>query len=187
MHFPRNEPQNLTEYLGERLEMTLTMRTQRRPKQRKEITLMKIKLVKSIMAPLVVACALVNVVAAETASMEGTRGGRLEGTWEMQITLNDCAGHVIRSFQSLIEFVAGGTVVESKRAHRRLRRRLEKVFGGISLTITMRFASNSSPLMLRTSLRAGRSLRAKQPWIGQETPIRGPQPSRSMTQTAYYL
>jgi hypothetical protein len=74
---------------------------------------MKIKLVKSIMAPLVVACALVNVVAAETASMEGTRGGRLEGTWEMQITLNDCAGHVIRSFPSLIEFVAGGTVVES--------------------------------------------------------------------------
>jgi hypothetical protein len=89
------------------------MRTQRRPKQRKEITLMKIKLVKTIMAPLVVACALVNVVAAETASMEATRGGRLEGTWEMQITLNDCAGHVIRSFPSLIEFVAGGTVVES--------------------------------------------------------------------------
>src|SRR5438874_1747085 len=89
------------------------MRTQRRPKQRKEITLMKIKLVKSIMAPLVVACALVNVVAAETASMEATRGGRLEGTWKMQITLTDCAGHVIRSFPSLIEFTAGGTVVES--------------------------------------------------------------------------
>jgi hypothetical protein len=31
----------------------------------------------------------------------------------MQITLTDCAGHVIRSFPSLIEFVAGGTVVES--------------------------------------------------------------------------
>jgi hypothetical protein len=31
----------------------------------------------------------------------------------MQITLNDCSGHVIRSFPSLIEFVAGGTVVES--------------------------------------------------------------------------
>ena len=41
------------------------------------------------------------------------QGGRLEGTWEMQITLTDCAGHVIRSFPSLIEFVAGGTVVES--------------------------------------------------------------------------
>ena len=73
---------------------------------------MKTKLVKSIMAPLVVACALLTMVAA-TASGQGTAGGRLQGTWEMQITLNDCAGHVIRSFPSLIEFVAGGTVMES--------------------------------------------------------------------------
>src|SRR5438445_10665158 len=73
---------------------------------------MKTKLVKSIMAPLVVACALLTMVAA-TASGQGTQGGRLQGTWEMQITLTDCAGHVIRSLPSLIEFVAGGTVVES--------------------------------------------------------------------------
>src|SRR5207247_8467603 len=51
----------------------------------------------------------------------------------------------------------------------------------------MRFASNSSRLILKTSLRAGRSLQGKQPWIRQETPIRGPQPSRSMTETASYL
>src|SRR2546429_7484629 len=88
------------------------MRSHGRPKQRKEITLMKIKLVKSIMAPLVVACALVSMVTA-TATGQGTEGGRLQGTWEMQITLTDCAGHVIRSFPSLVEFVAGGTVVES--------------------------------------------------------------------------
>ncbi|TMP92475.1 MAG: hypothetical protein E6L08_07945 [Verrucomicrobia bacterium] len=31
----------------------------------------------------------------------------------MQITLTDCAGHVIRSFPSLVEFAAGGTIVES--------------------------------------------------------------------------
>ena len=31
----------------------------------------------------------------------------------MQITLNDCAGHVIRSFPTLIEFVAGGTLTEA--------------------------------------------------------------------------
>ena len=73
---------------------------------------MKTKLVKSIMAPLVVACALVPMVAA-TASGQGTQGGTLQGTWEMQITLTDCAGHVIRSFPSLIEYAAGGTVVES--------------------------------------------------------------------------
>ncbi|HEX9544409.1 MAG TPA: hypothetical protein VF955_04445 [Pyrinomonadaceae bacterium] len=73
---------------------------------------MKTKLVKSIMAPLVVACALVTMVAA-TATGQGTQGGTLQGTWEMQITLTDCAGHVIRSFPSLVEFAAGGTVVES--------------------------------------------------------------------------
>ena len=73
---------------------------------------MKTKLVKSIMAPLVVAFALLTMVAAP-ASGQGTQGGPLQGTWEMQITLTDCAGHVIRSFPSLIEFAAGGTVVES--------------------------------------------------------------------------
>ena len=73
---------------------------------------MKTKLVNSIMAPLVVACALVSMVAA-TAAGQDTQGGRLQGTWEMQITLTDCAGHVIRSFPSLIEFVRGGTIVES--------------------------------------------------------------------------
>jgi hypothetical protein len=73
---------------------------------------MKTKLVKSIMAPLVVACALASM-AAPTATGQGSQGGRLRGTWEMQITLTDCAGHVIRSFPNLIEFVAGGTVVES--------------------------------------------------------------------------
>src|SRR5437763_13971119 len=73
---------------------------------------MKTKLVKSIMAPLVVACALLPMLVAP-ASGQGTQGGQLQGTWEMQITLTDCAGHVIRSFPSLIEFAAGGTVVES--------------------------------------------------------------------------
>jgi len=64
------------------------------------------------MAPLVVAFALLTMVAA-TASGQGMEGGKLQGTWEMQITLTDCSGHVIRSFPSLIEFAAGGTVVES--------------------------------------------------------------------------
>src|SRR6266536_6088643 len=73
---------------------------------------MKTKLVKSIMAPLVVAFALLPMVAAP-ATRPGIEGGQLEGTWEMQITLTDCSGHVIRSFPSLIEFAAGGTVVES--------------------------------------------------------------------------
>ena len=65
------------------------------------------------MAPLLWACALVTVFAAQKAPGEGRAGGRLEGTWDMQITLTDCAGHVIRSFPSLVEFAAGGTIVES--------------------------------------------------------------------------
>ena len=73
---------------------------------------MKTKLVKSIMTPLMVACALVTLVAA-TAAGQGAQGGTLQGTWEMRITLTDCVGHVIRSFPSLIEYAAGGTVVES--------------------------------------------------------------------------
>ena len=73
---------------------------------------MKTKLVKSIMAPLIVAFALLPMVAAP-ATEPSMEGGKLQGTWEMQITLTDCVGHVIRSFPSLIEFAAGGTVVES--------------------------------------------------------------------------
>ena len=65
-----------------------------------------------MVAPLVIACALLTVAATTTAG-QGTQGGRLQGAWEMQITLTDCAGHVIRSFPSLVEFGAGGTVVES--------------------------------------------------------------------------
>src|SRR5437867_11012342 len=73
---------------------------------------MKIKLVKRILAPLVVACALVPMVGTAQTRLR-TEGGRLQGTWEMPRTLTDCAGDVIRSFPSLIEFAAGGTVVES--------------------------------------------------------------------------
>ncbi|HEY4273639.1 MAG TPA: hypothetical protein VGM65_16685 [Candidatus Udaeobacter sp.] len=73
---------------------------------------MRTKLVNSILAPLVVAFALLPMVAAP-ATRPSMEGGKLQGTWEMQITLTDCAGHVIRSFPSLIEFVAGGTIVES--------------------------------------------------------------------------
>jgi hypothetical protein len=73
---------------------------------------MKTKLVKSIMAPLVIVCALLPMFAA-TASGQGARGGKLRGTWDMQITLTDCAGHVIRTFPTLVVFMAGGTLTEA--------------------------------------------------------------------------
>lgn len=64
------------------------------------------------MALLLGACALVTMVAPKAAG-QGTQGGRLEGTWNMQITLNDCSGHTIRSFPTLVVFMAGGTLTEA--------------------------------------------------------------------------
>jgi len=67
-----------------------------------------------MMAPLVLACGLATLVAA-TASGQGTPGGRLEGTWEMQIARNDCAGHPQGPpFPSVAIFMAGGTMIESQ-------------------------------------------------------------------------
>jgi len=66
---------------------------------------MKTKLFKKIMAPLVVACALLPMVAATAP---------LQGTWEMQITRTDCAGHVLSSFPSVAIFMEGGTMIESQ-------------------------------------------------------------------------
>jgi hypothetical protein len=73
---------------------------------------MKMKLVKSIIAPLVVACVLLPMVAAAIEPRGGTEGGRIQGMWETQITLNDCAGHVIRSFQGMLTFHQGGTLMD---------------------------------------------------------------------------
>ena len=72
---------------------------------------MKTKLLKSIVAPLLGVCGLVTMVAA-TAAGQGTQGGRIQGTWETQITLNDCAGHVIRSFPGMLTFQQGGTLMD---------------------------------------------------------------------------
>ena len=69
------------------------------------------------MASLVGACVLVTMVTATASGQDprpvGTVGGRLQGTWDMQITLTDCSGHTIRSFPSLVVFMAGGTVTEA--------------------------------------------------------------------------
>ena len=78
----------------------------------KATTIMKTNLVKAIMAPLLFASAFATLVAAERAPRDAV-GGKLEGTWSMQITLNDCSGHVIRSFPTLIAFSFGGTLNEA--------------------------------------------------------------------------
>jgi hypothetical protein len=41
-------------------------------------------------------------------------GGRIEGTWEVQVSIINCqTGGVIRSFPSLTMFMQGGTVIDS--------------------------------------------------------------------------
>ena len=84
-----------------------------------------------------------------------TVGGRLQGTWDMQITLTDCSGHTIRSFASLVVFMAGGTVTEASAGTAPALQTGGKVFGAIPLTVTTRFASKTSRLTLPTCLRAG--------------------------------
>jgi len=79
----------------------------------KGITPMKMKLVKTTMSSLLLACAVTTLVAGTRPPREGAVGGKLEGTWSMQITLNDCSGHVIRSFPTLLVFMAGGTLTEA--------------------------------------------------------------------------
>src|SRR4030095_3654418 len=74
---------------------------------------MKMKLVKTTMSSLLLACAVTTVVAVTRPPREGAVGGKLQGTWEMQITLTDCAGQFIRSFPTIVEFVAGGTLTEA--------------------------------------------------------------------------
>jgi len=74
---------------------------------------MKMRLVKTIISSVLLACAVTTLVAGTRPPREGAVGGKLQGTWEMQITLTDCAGHVIRSFPTIVEFVAGGTLTEA--------------------------------------------------------------------------
>jgi hypothetical protein len=69
---------------------------------------MKTNLVKNIMAPLVITCAFV----AATAFGQGTEGGRIQGVWEQQTSVTDCAGHVIRSFRVMLTFHQGGTMMD---------------------------------------------------------------------------
>jgi hypothetical protein len=73
---------------------------------------MKTKLVKNIMASSLVACVLLPMVAAAIEPNKGTEGGRIQGVWETQITLTDCAGHVIRSFPGMLTFHQGGTLMD---------------------------------------------------------------------------
>ena len=119
---------------------------------------MKTRLVKSIMAPLVVACALVTVIAT-TAVGQGARGGRIQGVWETQITLKDCAGHVIRSFQGMLTFHQGGTMMDGTTTPSALRTPAEGVWrnvGNHTYAFRMKsFTFNAQNILTGWSIIAG--------------------------------
>ena len=91
---------------------------------------MKTKLVKNTMGSWLLVCALITAVGA-TAAGQGTQGGRIQGTWETQITLNDCAGHVIRSFQGMLTFHQGGTIMDGTTTPSALRTPAEGVWRNV--------------------------------------------------------
>ena len=68
---------------------------------------MKTQLLKTIIAPLVVACALVTMVA-PTATGQGRAGGKLEGAWN--VTAHICGNGP--TVTRLITFMFGGTMQE---------------------------------------------------------------------------
>jgi hypothetical protein len=72
-----------------------------------KITLMKTQLLRTIMAPLVVACALVTMVA-PTATGQRTAGGKLEGAWNVTVNICNNGPTVTR----LNTFMFGGTMQE---------------------------------------------------------------------------
>ena len=118
---------------------------------------MKTKLVK-IMAPLVIACALLTMIAGAAAG-QGGRSGRIQGVWETQITLNDCAGHVIRSFDGMLTFHQGGTMMDGTTTPSALRTPAEGVWrnvGNNTYAFRMKsFTFNAQNILTGWSIIAG--------------------------------
>jgi hypothetical protein len=63
------------------------------------------------------ALAVVLLAASGLGAQEGnseSQGGRLEGTWRVQVSVQDCqTGAVLRSFPALFAFAKGGTLTEA--------------------------------------------------------------------------
>lgn len=80
---------------------------------------MKRNLVKIIggtaLAFIVISALTFGLVSAQDASKsDSRRGGRLEGAWNVRVSIRNCqTGAVIRSFDSLGVFMRGGTMIDS--------------------------------------------------------------------------
>ncbi|HEU5239430.1 MAG TPA: hypothetical protein VFU37_20025 [Pyrinomonadaceae bacterium] len=88
-------------------------------------------------------------------------GGKLEGTWRADVTLTNCAGTPIRTFQSLITFVpagtpgvTGGSVLESSNSSffRSASHGIWRYEGGQTFSAKFRhFLFDSSGVVIRTN------------------------------------
>jgi len=68
------------------------------------------------LSKLAVSLVLMSVITAVSFAQtkESPSGGRLEGTWNVRVSIINCqTGGVIRSFDSLGEFMVGGTLLDS--------------------------------------------------------------------------
>lgn len=68
-----------------------------------------------VLAVLVISTLTLGLVSAQGESKSQNHGGgRLEGTWDVQVTIRNCnTGAVIRTFPSIGTFMFGGTMLDS--------------------------------------------------------------------------
>lgn len=69
----------------------------------------------NMVAGLVLMVALVlTVTSLSTPVQAESHGGKLEGTWRMQVTIRDCgSGAALRTFPAFLTFAQGGTLTET--------------------------------------------------------------------------
>jgi hypothetical protein len=68
----------------------------------------------TVLTFMVISIVAFGVIFAQDKSELQNGGGRLEGTWDVRVSITNCqTGAVIRSFDSLGIFMAGGTMIDS--------------------------------------------------------------------------
>ncbi len=73
-----------------------------------------VKMIGGTLLALLIISALSFLVRAQDDSKGQNGGGRLEGTWDVQVTIRNCqTGAAIRTFASIGTFMSGGTMLDS--------------------------------------------------------------------------
>ena len=65
-----------------------------------------------------IAATSLDLASAQEESKGQDGGGRLEGTWDVQVTIRNCqTGAAIRTFASITTFMSGGTLLDTTSGH----------------------------------------------------------------------